>query len=90
MEGYLVALLDDSSSPTQYWTDNGFKDDVTQAKIYTDPKEAVNNFAGLQARYNTTELKVYKCKSTIELLPGNPFAGLQGIKGVSTPKAETI
>ena len=88
MEGYLVAILDDGSSPKEYWTDNCFKDDVTQAKIYVDPKEAVSNFAGLQARYNTFELKVYKCRSIIEIIPGNPFAVIKEATELATTAQE--
>ncbi len=74
MEGYLLSILDDKSVPSQYWSDAGFKDDIAEARIYSDPKEAVSSFAGLQARYNTVEMKVYKCKSVIKIIPGNPFA----------------
>lgn len=74
MEGYLLSVLDNDSQPKEYWSDAGFKEDITQAKIYFDPQEAISNFAGLQARYNTVEMKVYKCRSVIEIIPGNPFA----------------
>lgn len=74
MEGYIVTSLDNDSQPIQYWSDAGFKDDITQGKIHFDIREAVSTFAGLQARFNTIEMKVFKCKSVIEIIPGNPFA----------------
>lgn len=87
MEGYLLSILDNDSTPSQYWTDAGFKDDITQAKIYFDPSEAISSFAGLQARYTTVEMKVYKCRSVIEIIPGNPFAKLKDTKEATPQEA---
>lgn len=77
MEGYLITILDDASSPKQYWGEDKFQDDVMRARIYTDVKEAISTSAGLQARYNTVEMKVCKCRTTVEIIPGNPFAELR-------------
>lgn len=90
MEGYLIAILDDSSTPKQYWGETKFQDDITQSKIYADPKEAISIFAGLQARYNNMELKVYKCKSTIQVVPGNPFSAIDATIETPTPTPAPI
>ena len=83
MEGYLLSVLDDDSQPVEYWSDAGFRKDITEAKIYVDPSEAISTFAGLQARYTTVEMKVYKCKSVVEIIPGNPFAKLKDKEATS-------
>ena len=80
MQGYLLSVLDNDSQPTEYWSDAGFKGDIMEARIYADPQEAISNFAGLQARYNTVEMKVYKCRSVIEIIPGNPFAEVEDVE----------
>lgn len=89
MEGYLLTSLDNDSQPIQYWSDAGFKDDITQGKIYSDPREAVSTFAGLQARFNTIEMKVYKCKTVIEIIPGNPFAEVPETEAAPTAAVTT-